>query len=470
MKKYLPLICVFVALLACEPEEEQITNSLEVKLLFSDDTVLFDTLISSRTSITKRLRIYNPNQNAVRLQDIRLAKGTQSDYSMIVNGKSGVSIQDEILFGGDSLLILVDVTIDPQDENLPYLVKDSILVSWGRFQTFVRLVAYGQDANFINGADLCNETWTADRPYVIYNYASVGEGCMLTMEPGTRVYLDNGATMLIEGTLEMLGDSANRITVRNTRFDEDYREAPGQWNGIIFLETSLNNKVSFADIENGQIGLGVGYSFFSDGSSSFLLPEKSERQVDLTIDHTSIRHMATAGILSFSSKVSASNTEIYNAGGYLIGGFAGGEYQFEHCTFTNSGSFFINDEPMVQFSNNLEHPDGTNLLEALSLSINNSIIWGDGDEQLFISEADGASVTKSITSNIIKGKDSIATNYVSRARNYPGFRSAINFDYQLDSLAFARDIASPSFILDDLLGIPRDQKPDIGAFERVDQQ
>ncbi len=471
MKYFIPLL-LFTSFLfiACELEEEQITSSQDVRLLFSTDTVLFDTLLSSRTSITKRLRIFNPNRKAVRIDEIKMGGGGRSGFSMIVNGKSGVRVRDEVLNGGDSLLILVDVLIDPQDRNLPYLVKDSLLVSWGKYEAFVRLVAFGQDANFINSQSICNEIWTADRPYVIYNSAVVAENCSLTIEPGTKVFLDNGASLLVEGTLQLQGDSTNRITVRNTRFDEDYLEAPGQWNGIIFLETSRNNVVSYADIENGQIGLGVGYSIFTGDGNLFILPEKSEQQVDLQIDHTSIRHMSTAGVLAFSSNVYAYNTEIYNVGGFLFGGFAGGNYQLEHCTLTNSSSFFINDDPMVQFSNNLEHPDGELLLENLSLSMTNSIIWGEGAEQLFISDADDATIDTTLVSNIIKSEMKWTNNFTSQERNFPGFIDPFTFDFQLDSLAFARDKAVESLILDDLKGVSRDSQPDIGAFERIDQK
>ncbi|MFY0605475.1 MAG: hypothetical protein JXR10_02100 [Cyclobacteriaceae bacterium] len=470
MRHILPiflLVAVFSS--ACEPESEQITASSGVQLTFSEDTVLFDTLLSSRTSITKRLRIFNPNSKAVRIDEIKMGSGGRSEFSMIVNGKSGVRVRDEVLNGGDSLLILVDVLVDPQDQNLPYLVKDSVVVSWGNQSAFVRLVAYGQDAHFINSEVICDDTWTAERPYVIYNYAAIGENCTLTMEPGTRVFIDNGASLLVEGTLIMQGDSSNRILVRNTRFDEDYLEAPGQWNGIVYLETSRNNVVSYADIENGQIGLGVGYAFFTDGENTFLLPEISDNRVSIQIDHTSIRHMSTAGVLAFSSDVNMYNTEIYNAGGFLFGGFAGGNYQIDHCTMTNSSSFFINDDPMVQFSNNLEHPTDIKLLEHLSLSMTNSIIWGEGENQFFISDDNESSIDTLLVSNIIQSKTEIAGNYTSIERNFPGFIDPFSFDFQLDSLAFARDRGTQTAITDDLKGVARDNMPDIGAFERVDQ-
>lgn len=463
------LIAVFFAL-ACEPEEEQISGQSNLKLILSTDTVLFDTLLTARTSITKRFRIKNPNQKAIRISDIRLAKGRQSDYTIIVNGKKDDSVQDEVVFGGDSLLVLVDVEIDPQDENMPYLVKDSVVVEWNGQSDHVKLVAYGQDAHFINAQAICDEVWTADRPYVIYNLALVDTSCTLTVEPGTRIYLDNSANFLIAGSLKVLGDSADRVVFRNTRFDEKYEQAPGQWSGIVFLESSQDNQISYCDIENGQIGLGVGYSFYNLDGANILLPESDPKTVDITIDHTSIRHMSTAGILAFSSSLNVSNTEIYNVGGMLVGNFAGGTYVYEHCTFVNTPSDFITDDPMVQLSDNLEPVDGLLLVEDMNATFVNSIIWGDGKDQIARSNEGGAAFEITLRNNIIRSTEPIEDNYVSQENNYPGFIDPLNHDYQLDSLAFARDKGVDIGIEDDLKGMPRDSKPDIGAFERIDKQ
>lgn len=444
-------------LMACEPEEEQLTSSSNARLAFSNDTVVFDTLLSNRTSITKRFRIYNPNEKAVRIDDIHLGKGRYSDYSMIVNGCSGTSIKDQVLFGGDSLLVLVNIDIDPQDKNLPYLVKDSVVVEWGRFRTHVKLVAWGQDATFINGGLICDEVWTAERPYVIYNYAYVDTLCSLTVKPGARIYLDNEASLFVQGSLKINGDSGNHVMVRNTRFDRNYREAPGQWGGIFFLEGSYDHEVSYAEIENGTIGVRVG------------TPDDNN-EPDLIISHTTIRHMAQAGILAFNSDIYAYNTLVYDAGAYLVGNFAGGNYTYEHCTFTNSPSFFINDEPMVQFSDNVVLTEEETLVEDLSVTIRNSIIWGEGDEQLLVSDGGGADVNTVFQSNIIRSATEREDNFTSQERNFPGFADPPSFNFELDSLAFARDKAASSDILTDITGKLRDAQPDIGAFERFDKE
>jgi hypothetical protein len=442
--------------IACEPSEERVSSSGDINLRFSTDTVLFDTLLTARTSITKRLRIFNTSKKAVSISSIRLGGGRRSPYSIIVNGKFGREVRDEILFGGDSLLILIDVEIDPLDVDLPYLVKDSVIVDWNGNTANTKLIAWGQDAHFINAQKICDETWTAARPYVIYNLAVVDTLCTLTMEPGTRVYLDNGAGLFVIGTLKVKGDTANHVIFRNTRFDENYLEAPGQWDGIYFLEGSKANEIDYAEIENGTYGLRVGSP---DDDTDF----------DLRVTHTSIRHMAVAGILAFSSDVFAANTEIFDCGTAVVLNLAGGNYQYEHCTFSNFPSLFNQKDPSFYYSDQLEIEDGKYLIEPLTMNVQNCIIWGSNDEEVASEFSKNGKVTVSLKNNIIRSKPAIEGNTTSIKSNFPGFNDPFNFDYSLDTLSNAKDKGLQLNYETDIRGLNRDSKPDIGAYERIEK-
>ena len=59
-------------------------------------------------------------------------------------------------------------------------------------------------------------------------------------------------------------------------------------------------------------------------------------------------------------------------------------------------------------------------------------------------------------------------NFTSQEPNFPGFKDPFLFDYSLDTLAFAKDLGTSIGIVDDILGMPRDQTPDIGAYERIE--
>jgi hypothetical protein len=457
MKHYFLIALLALGLWACMPEEEKISSQSGLLLRFSEDTVLFDTLLTNRGSITRRFRIYNPNDRAVRLSRIFLGKGEDSDYQLIINGREGVALEDEVLLGGDSLQVLVSVFVNPQDENLPYLVKDSVVVAWNGNEEHVKLVSWGQDAIFVNADTLCNVTWTADRPYVIYNYALVDAPCSLTVEAGAKIFLDNDAALFVQGSLQMLGTAEDRIIVKNTRFDEAFQEAPGQWDGIYFLEGSQGNLLEYCDISNGSIGLRIG------------TPD-DDMLFDVEINQCIIAHMSNAGILAFTSDVRAQNTLIFNCGQYLVGNFAGGRYQYDHCTFSNFPNFFFRDEASVQFSDNVVLDENEVIGADLDITMRNSIIWGTERDELLIAQAGIGELRTDFSNGILKSSRPVNGFFVSEENNFPGFLGPQQFDYRLDSLAFAVDRAEDIGITSDLEGNPRGLQPDIGAFEWISEE
>ena len=282
---------------ACDPLEEEITTDSGATLTLSTDTVLFDTVLSSVGSITRRIKIYNPNERALELSQLRLGSGEESAYTLTVNGATGKNFDNTVILGEDSLLVLVEVLIDPQDETTPFLVKDSLVVESNGNLSDVKLVAYGQDAIFIDrGVFNCDVTLTAGRPYVIRNFALVDTLCSLTIEPGTRILMDNDALLAVRGRLLIEGDTANPVVIRNTRLDFRFSEVPGQWNGIYFLDGSTGNRIDHAIISNGQIGLSAGN------------PE-NELIIDLEVTNTVIENMSFAGIFSVNSRIRAVNNE-----------------------------------------------------------------------------------------------------------------------------------------------------------------
>lgn len=457
MRNTFLIILVFMIWMGCSTQSENVSFDPSLSLVFSNDSVAFDTLLSGRRSSTRRLTVYNPNDEAIQFSEIALGKNTTSDYQVIINGRETNTLRNELLQGGDSLLVLVEVNVTPRDENLPYLVKDSIIFRWNTNEEHVKLVTYGQDGNPISTASICNETWTNDRPYIIADTVLVAEGCELIIEEGTSIFFENDAVMFVEGTLKAIGDSANHIIFRNARFDGVYDRVPGQWDGIYFLEGSTDNEIIYTEIFNGQIGLRVGTPDDDD------IP-------DVVISNTEIFNMSIAGILAFTSDIDVTNTLIYNCGNYLMGGFLGGNYAFRHCTFSNLPALFIQDEPTVQFSDNIIVNENELLVDDLDVEMTNCIIWGPADEELLINNGGGAEVVVSLASNIIRSGETIADNFASRENNFPGFVDAFGNDYRLDTLAFAKDNGIDIGVSIDLQGRQRDSAPDIGAFERFEKQ
>ncbi|MEP1034085.1 right-handed parallel beta-helix repeat-containing protein [Ekhidna sp.] len=457
MRNTLLIILLFTFWVGCSTRDESVSFDPSLSLIFSNDSVVFDTLLSERRSSTQRLTIYNPNDRAIQFTEIALGNGANSDYAVIINGKETSSLSNERILGGDSLMILVEVNVTPRNENLPYLVKDSLIFRWNTNEEHVKLVSYGQDGNTINSSSICNETWTSDRPYIIADTVLVSAGCQLVIEKGANIYFENDAIMFIQGTLKAIGDSSEHIIFRNARFDGVYDLVPGQWDGIYFLEGSTENEISYSEIFNGQVGLRIGTPDDDD------LP-------DLLVSNTEIYNMSQAGILAFTSDIEVTNTLIYNCGNYLVGGFAGGNYSFKHCTLSNEPALFIQDEATVQFSDNLVIGESDLLIGDLNVEMTNCIIWGQADEELLINNGGGANVSVSLTSNIVRSGEELTNNFTSREFNFPGFKDAFGNDYRLDTLAFAKDRGIDIGIQKDLVGRNRDSFPDIGAIERIEKQ
>src|SRR6478736_1753215 len=147
---YFLLFSIFALASSCH-KEEKITTDAGAKLEFSRDTIFFDTLFTSTQSITKRFRVYNRNSKAVVIQSIEVGGKAQSQYQVIINGLTTYFQNNLTLRGGDSLFILVSTKIPSQAQELPFLVQDSIVFSTNGNIQQVQLIAYGQNATFING-------------------------------------------------------------------------------------------------------------------------------------------------------------------------------------------------------------------------------------------------------------------------------------------------------------------------------
>ena len=83
-----------IVLVGCLDSDDDISTSPNLRIQVSSDTITFDTLLTERLSLTRRLRIYNPNQEGVQM-NIGLATAS-SPYEILVNGKEGPWINDEL--------------------------------------------------------------------------------------------------------------------------------------------------------------------------------------------------------------------------------------------------------------------------------------------------------------------------------------------------------------------------------------
>ncbi len=448
------LLVAFVVFISCTPEDEKIDSGNIQPLTFSTDTVIFDTIFTAVGSVTKRLIVGNPNKNAVRISTINLATGSSSPYTIFVDGVPDDQFQDEILLGNDSLLVLIQVMIDPQEEDLPFLVKDSIVFNTNNISQHVKLISYGQDANFLNDSILaCNEVWDSNKPYVISNSVLIDTLCTLTVKKGVRVFSDNNSFVFVKGRLLVEGEADSPVLFSNSRLDEDFINAPGQWGGIIFLPGSAGNNINFASIRNAAVGLNL------DTFDNDTLPE-------IIVNNTIIENMSASGILTIGADVYATNVLIDNCAEFMTGNFGGGYHTYIHCTFANSETDFFRQNPSFAFTDNFNQNNRT-LVSDLFVNLDNSIVWGNLEEELVFDLSGETNSVLIIANSILKTNLELDINNNLLNEN-PKFIDPANFNYRLDTLSPAKDAGGPSSLLLDLDGNPRDADPDLGAYERIE--
>src|ERR1700679_3789770 len=101
----LVLLVVSVVLLVLSCRKNSFITSKDAIVLFSTDTVSFDTVFVTTGSVTQSVKIINANNQQLRLTDISLMGGSLSYFSINVNGSPGPEVNNINLAAGDSLYI-----------------------------------------------------------------------------------------------------------------------------------------------------------------------------------------------------------------------------------------------------------------------------------------------------------------------------------------------------------------------------
>lgn len=443
------IFAVLCSIVACVPEEEIVTHHDQAKLSFSRDTVLFDTLFSAVGSITKSFKVYNRNENAVQISSVTLGKGAASAYKIYINGKQDTHFTNVRLLGSDSLLVLVEVFINPQDKDLPFLVRDSLVFTTNQNKQDVKLITWGQDAHFLSALHIQQDTiLTGDRPYLIYDSLWVAPDATLHIEKGARLYFNTGSSLIVNGSLLVTGTAEEKVLFHNDRLDGPYKDAPGQWQGIYL--NGQNNSIDHAIIRNAEVGV------LLEGHGPDTIP-------DLTASHTIIENMSRTGIAAFHANIDAFNLLINHCAINLVRNVGGGYYRYIHCTFASSFPGFPQVEPALFLADTLSGGSS----QSLHLILKNNIIWGIHQNELAILTEKPGSVVE-VRSNLIKTKEQ-AYAELNILNQDPLFTDPFQYNYHLDSGSAAINQAEISRIKKDLEGNHRDSLPDLGAYEYTEK-
>ena len=442
-------------LYACSPTNEVISSDAEAKLSFSRDTVFFDTIFSAQPTFARRLTVYNNSRNAVNVSDIRVAGGTSSPYEITINGETSTNVQNIRILGRDSLLILMTAKVNPRMQDLPFIIRDSLIFSTNGNRQEVKILGWGQDANFLKSQRIRQNTvWSGKKPYVIQGILRIDSLVNLTIEQGVTVYMDINAAIVVKGSLTVDGRLQEKVNFRGARLDKDYADVAGQWDAIYFDVGSKNNRIRYAVIQNGNVGMRIG------------MPPDNDTIPELVVENTVIQNMRLRGLISFSSDVYMVNTQINNCTQNAVACLAGGSYTFLHCTFANTETRFFTEDPTVFMSNFYRLPDESILKSPLSFQMTNCIAWGDRANDFQVTNLMDTPARWLVRHCLLKTTDNQFNNNNNIINQRPRFQNAFKLNFRLDSLSPALGKGLNIGINTDIDGIVRSRTPDIGAYER----
>ncbi|MCO6499933.1 MAG: hypothetical protein J5I47_06080, partial [Vicingus serpentipes] len=327
--------------------KDNIETNPSAILNFSTDSILFDTVFTTLGSTTKRLKVYNRNDNRVIISNISLEQGNNSQFRINVDGVSGNSHSDVEIEGNDSIFIFIEVTIDPNSTLSPFVINDKINFVTNSNKQSVQLTAWGQNAHYFvantsssgiplvyldrdTSAGALNVTWTNDKPYVIYGgYLTLDGNDQLTIDKGVRVHLHNNSGIWVYqgGNIHVNGTVDEPVTFQGTRLEYAWQDVPGQWDRIWINEGSNDNVFNYAVIKNAFIGLQVEPLPFDP------TPRLSTNR--LRLNNCVIQNSSAVGILATNFLITDTNSIISNSGQFNLYIRGGGEYQFNHTTIAN---------------------------------------------------------------------------------------------------------------------------------------
>jgi len=459
--KTLGLLFLSLLLMLFSCKKDSFITSPDARLSFSADTLKFDTVFVTSGSIYKPFVIINENNQKLRLSSIKLFGGATSVFKINVDGTPGTQFSNLEIDAKDSLYVFIQVNVNPSVANLPFVIRDSIQISYNGKDRKIQVEAWGKNAHFYRDKVIStDEIWNNDMPYVILGSLYIQPGKKLTINKGSNIYVHADAPIVVDGSLQINGskDTINRVVFQGDRLDDPYKDYPASWPGIFFRTTSTDNIFTYAIIKNAYQAIAI-----SDPS-----PNANPK---LILNECIIDNAYDAGIISLNSSVQARNCLISNCGKNIVIA-KGGDYQFTHCTVVTYASRFIaHKAPVLSVSNT-----ANNVTANLNAVFRNCIFWGENglvDNEVEVIKNGNTTfnvlfdynlwkvetVPANITSNQVINNQSPQFDSINSNRNYYNFR--------LQSSSPALNKGTNAAVLSDLDGQPRPVGlPDLGCFEK----
>ena len=464
--KHLVCLSLVVWIVAsCYPEELRLGGNPN-RLSFSLDSLSFDTLVAGIRSGVEDLRIHNNGSKSVLIDRLWLPE--HSVFTFWVHGQKGKSTGPFRILGEDSLLVLIEVTAEGMTRSEPTYREEWLRFSSGSYRDSLRLIVWEQDAELIDELVVRNDEHWQDRPaWRIQSRIHVRERATLEIGPGVKLYFENNAGMLIQGTLIVRGTEERPVIFTSVRQDGPYAHTPGQWEGIFFRNNSNAHIMEHVRISNANTGIGLGS-----------VNDNVPRAPSLRLGNAVISDCAKVALQAVNSDTYLYNTLMYNSNRYLIN-LSGGNHELIHLTLSNENSSFVDGGGALIGS---DPPSVGMNPQPFGLAITNSLLWGSYIEVLNLGGAltnlrpSGIHIRSSLVRSTSGERLGGGNNLWASAIDYPLFEDAAEDNYELRERSPARRKGAPLPMSDmhlhtDLVGDARNlQAPDIGAYEWQEEE
>jgi hypothetical protein len=461
LRKYFWLLLIPAIFYSCK--KDSLTTNSSDKLAFSTDTLTFDTVFTTLGSTTLFFTVHNPNSKKISISNIRLAGGEQSIYRLNIDGYQVNEIADLEIPANDSVYIFVAVTIDPTNENNPFVMYDSVLFETNGNEQKVVLQAWGQNAHFFYGEVIGTQEWFDDKPYVIIHSILVDSNETLTINPGCRIHMHADSRFFVSGTLKVMGQLHDSVQFRGDRLEYYYLDLPGNWQGIHFLRSSRDNEINYAVIKEGIIGVRV------DSLKETAAPK-------LTMRNSVIKYTLSAGILGITADVYAENCLVVSCGEWNAQLEFGGNYEFQNCTFANYSNIVINHQsPVVRMSNYFYFQDEAGadvyLPADLNAKFTNCIVYGSLENELDRDRRNESLFNYTFDHCVMKLADTVnveTPSFINVIKNQDPLFEDVSYEvdnYRVRTGSPCINAGSMNGVLFDLDGKSRSGTPDIGCYE-----
>lgn len=464
MKRINIFIIIALTVLSCATTaciEDSFTTSSSDLLTFSTDTLAFDTIFTELGTPTKKFTIHNRHNKMINISSIRVKGESKGKFYLNVDGMKGEEFNNVEIRGNDSIYVFVEAYIDPTSQNNPLEIKDKIQCITNGVEQNVVLTAWGQDVKREHATKITeNTTFTAEKPYVIFDTLTVEKDATLTIQPGATLYFHDKAAINVKGKLIAIGSKDAHINLRGDRLDNvvgdiSYDIMSGQWGGVNFEGSSFENEMQYVYMRGSSFGVNI------DSTSI----EKKKLHI-----FNSILHNSSGSVLTSKyAWIEAEGSEFSDAQNSVVS-LTGGIVKMTQCTFANYYLFNAISGAIVNLSY-ISPTEQKGVNPIMNAEFNNSIIYGNASD-INIGDLTGSNVY--FHNCLLKSKGSDDDNFISCVwGGNPKFytvREDYIFDYRLknesDAIAKGDAALCPQSLRYDFYGQDRfaGNGIDLGAY------